>query len=93
MPIRRPEPGPSGAAIANRSFLIGPDGAIAARYDNIHMFDVQLYPQNVYRESKDYAAGDEAVIRGTGLTPTLGLTVCYDVRFPHLYRTLAKAGR
>jgi predicted amidohydrolase len=91
LPIRRTEPGPSGATIANRSFLIGPDGAIAARYDKIHMFDVQLNPQNVYRESKDYAAGDEAVIAKLP-DATLGLTVCYDVRFPHLYRTLAKAG-
>lgn len=91
LPIRKPEPAPGGAQIANRSFLIGPDGGIAARYDKIHMFDVQLGESNVYRESLDYAAGSEAV---TARLPqaVLGLTVCYDVRFPHLHRALAKAG-
>ncbi|MEE8505216.1 MAG: carbon-nitrogen hydrolase family protein [Kiloniellales bacterium] len=75
----------------NRSLLIGPDGAVAARYDKIHMFDVEIPDGQSYRESKAYAAGDRAV---TADLPwgRLGLTVCYDLRFPRLYRSLAKAG-
>ena len=76
---------------ANRSFLIGPEGAIAARYDKIHMFDVQLNAGNIYRESAGFAAGSEAVVARTPKA-NVGLTVCYDLRFPHLYRDLAKAG-
>jgi len=76
---------------ANRSFLITPEGAIAARYDKIHMFDVDLGNGEAYRESKNYRAGDEAVL--TDLPwGTLGMTVCYDLRFPHLYRQLSHAG-
>lgn len=77
--------------IANRSFLIGPDGAVTARYDKIHMFDVDLPGGESYRESRNYRAGDEAV---TADLPwgRLGLTICYDLRFPYLYRTLAHAG-
>jgi len=76
---------------ANRSFLIGPDGEIQARYDKIHMFDVQLNAGNVYRESDSFAAGTEAVV--TDLPAgALGMTVCYDVRFPDLYRQLAWGG-
>jgi deaminated glutathione amidase len=76
---------------ANRSFLIGPDGAVVAKYDKIHMFDVQLNAANVYRESDSYAAGASAVV--ADLTAgRLGLTVCYDVRFPDLFRQLAMAG-
>jgi predicted amidohydrolase len=76
---------------ANRSFLIGPEGEILARYDKIHMFDVQLNAGNVYRESDSYAPGADAVVAQlpAGL---LGLTVCYDVRFPDLFRQLALAG-
>jgi predicted amidohydrolase len=76
---------------ANRSFLIGPQGNVLARYDKIHMFDVQLNANNVYRESDSFAAGGEAV---TAPLPdgVLGLTVCYDVRFPDLYRQLAIGG-
>ena len=76
---------------ANRSFLIGPDGRIVARYDKIHMFDVQLNAGNVYRESDSFAPGSEAVVAElpAGL---LGMTVCYDVRFPALYRQLAAGG-
>lgn len=76
---------------ANRSFLIAPDGSIAARYDKIHMFDVRVSETEVYRESDGYRPGDTAV---TAETPfgMVGLTVCYDIRFPHLYRQLAKAG-
>jgi len=76
---------------ANRSFLIGADGAIIARYDKIHMFDVQLNAGNIYRESDSYIAGSEAVIANLPAVQ-LGMTVCYDVRFPDLFRTLAWAG-
>ncbi len=76
---------------ANRSFLIGPDGQVLARYDKIHMFDVQLNAGNIYRESDSYAPGDAAVLAHSPVGE-LGLTVCYDVRFPELYRQLAAAG-
>ena len=76
---------------ANRSFLIGPDGAIAARYDKINMFDVEVDDGQSYRESRAYCAGDRAVVAKTPFGQ-IGLTVCYDVRFPGLYRTLAQAG-
>lgn len=77
--------------LANRSFLIAPDGTVAARYDKIHMFDVDLGGGESYRESKNFAAGADAV---TADLPwgRLGMSVCYDLRFPHLYRALAKAG-
>jgi predicted amidohydrolase len=76
---------------ANRSFLIDDSGAIRARYDKIHLFDVQLPGGEHYRESAAYRPGETAV---TTETPwgTLGLTICYDVRFPHLHAALAKAG-
>jgi deaminated glutathione amidase len=77
--------------IANRSFLLSPAGEIEARCDKIHMFDVQLPGGESYRESKNYQAGDAAVVAELPWG-TLGLTVCYDLRFPHLYRALAKAG-
>lgn len=76
---------------ANRSFLIAPDGSVAARYDKIHMFDVNVSETEQYRESAGYRPGDRAVLARTPFA-TLGLSVCYDLRFPHLYRTLAKAG-
>lgn len=76
---------------ANRSFLFSPDGKIAARYDKMHMFDVQLPKGETWRESSVYEAGGEAVIADTPLAK-FGLTICYDVRFPHLYRALAQAG-
>lgn len=76
---------------ANRSFLIAPDGAIAARYDKIHMFDVNVSETEVYRESAGYRPGNRAVLADTPFA-RIGMTVCYDVRFPHLYRHLAKAG-
>lgn len=76
---------------ANRSFLIGPDGAITARYDKIHMFDVNVSETEVYRESSGYRPGGQAVIADTPFG-RVGMTVCYDVRFPQLYRTLAQAG-
>jgi predicted amidohydrolase len=77
--------------VANRSLLISPGGEIEARCDKIHMFDVELPGGESYRESKNYQAGDAAVLAELPWG-TLGLTVCYDLRFPHLYRSLAKAG-
>ena len=76
---------------ANRSFLIGPDGRIQARYDKMHMFDVTLSETETYRESDGYKPGDRAVVSHVENT-TVGLTICYDVRFPYLYRDLAQAG-
>jgi predicted amidohydrolase len=81
----------SSEAVANRSFLIGPDGAILARYDKIHMFDVDLAGGESYRESRLYRPGSEAVVADLPWA-RLGLTICYDVRFPDLHRALAKAG-
>src|SRR5258706_13734931 len=76
---------------ANRSFLIDRKGDIVARYDKIHMFDVDLAGGESYRESSSYRAGEIAV--ATNLPwGRLGLTVCYDLRFPALYRALADAG-
>jgi len=80
-----------GERAANRSYLIGPDGAIAARYDKIHMFDVDLGDGSVHRESRKYRPGDQAVAVDTSLG-RIGMTVCYDLRFPALYKTLAQAG-
>lgn len=76
---------------ANRAFLIRPDGAIAARYDKIHMFDVQLASGEHYRESKNYRPGETAVVAALPWAK-LGVTICYDLRFPGLYRQLAHAG-
>jgi len=76
---------------ANRSFLIGPDGTVVVTYNKIHMFDVQLNATNVYRESDSYAAGASAIVADLPVG-RLGLTVCYDVRFPDLFRQLAIAG-
>jgi len=78
-------------AVANRGFLIGPDGGILARYDKIHMFDVDLANGESWRESATYRPGTEAVVADVG-GARLGLAICYDVRFPHLFRALAKAG-
>ncbi len=86
---------PSGK-LANRSLLIAPDGSIAARYDKIHMFDVDLSGAESYRESRNIEAGGTAVVvdlAGIGPASTrLGLSICYDLRFPHLYRRLAQGG-
>jgi predicted amidohydrolase len=76
---------------ANRQFLISPHGEVAARYDKIHMFDVAVTPEETFRESDGYRPGNRAVIAKTPFG-TLGLTICYDLRFPHLHRALAKAG-
>jgi predicted amidohydrolase len=76
---------------ANRSILVRPDGAIAATYDKLHMFDVDLPTGERHRESSTYEPGDQAVAAdAAGLR--LGLTVCYDLRFPTLHRALARAG-
>lgn len=76
---------------ANRSVLFGPDGAIVATYDKIHLFDATLPGLKAYRESATYAGGGEAVVaQADGVR--LGLSICYDVRFPALYHTLAAAG-
>lgn len=77
--------------IANRSVLVAADGAIIASYDKIHMFDVTLPDGKVIRESSAYLPGDRAVIADTPWGK-LGLTVCYDLRFPALFRALARAG-
>lgn len=77
--------------IANRAFVLTPDGAIAATYDKIHMFDVDLPGGESYRESKNYRPGDRAVVAALPWGG-LGLSICYDLRFPHLYRALAKSG-
>ncbi len=76
---------------ANRSFLIGPRGNIANRYDKIFLFDVELPSGEKYRESNTVAGGDRAVLAGLPWGK-LGMTICYDLRFPQLYRALAKAG-
>ncbi len=77
--------------LANRSFLIDPAGRVAARYDKIHMFDVEVPDGQSYRESKAYQPGGTAVLADLPWG-RLGLTVCYDLRFPQLYRALAQAG-
>ena len=77
--------------IANRSFLISADGNVVATYDKIHMFDVTLPDGKVIRESSAYRPGDRAVVAETPWG-RLGMTVCYDLRFPGLFRTLAQAG-
>jgi predicted amidohydrolase len=79
------------ATCANRSFLFDDRGRLAARYDKIHMFDVDLVGGESYRESSRFRAGDRAVLAGTPWGK-VGLTVCYDVRFAYLYRALAQAG-
>jgi predicted amidohydrolase len=81
---------PDGKA-ANRSVLVSPSGEIAATYDKLHMFDVDLPNGERYRESASFEPGDRAVVASAaGLR--LGLSVCYDLRFPTLYRALARAG-
>ena len=81
----------SNGKLANRSFLINPGGQIIARYTKIHMFDVEVNDGSIYRESATYQPGTSACLARTpwGL---VGLTICYDIRYPELYRDLAKAG-
>jgi hypothetical protein len=76
---------------ANRSFVIDPRGAIVARYDKIHMFDVDLANGESYRESNNFRPGESAVLIDLPWA-RFGLTICYDLRFPALYRALAEAG-
>jgi len=76
---------------ANRSFLIGPDGEVLAKYDKIHMFDIDLGNGESYRESANYQPGETAVISDLPWG-RIGLTICYDMRFPALYRALAESG-
>ena len=77
--------------IVNRAVMIGGDGGIRATYDKIHMFDADVGDGRRYRESDHFAAGNRLVLTESGGV-SLGLTICYDVRFPHLYRALGKAG-
>jgi deaminated glutathione amidase len=81
----------AGEKVANRAFLIDPDGEVAATYDKIHLFDVDLPNGESWRESATYTGGDRAVLAQTPWGG-LGITICYDVRFPALYRALAEAG-
>lgn len=76
---------------ANRSFLIDPSGAIVARYDKIHMFDVDVSAAETFRESAGYRPGQTAVVAQTPFG-NIGLSICYDLRFAYLYRALAQAG-
>ena len=80
-----------GGRLANRSFLLGTRGEIVAAYDKIHMFDVDLPDGESYRESETYRPGDSACLARLPWGG-LGMTICYDVRFPGLYRSLARAG-
>lgn len=86
MPVLLPD-----GSLANRSFLIGPDGGLVARYDKIHLFDVELGGGESYRESAVYRGGARAVLAATAKA-RLGLSICYDLRFASLYRKLAAAG-
>lgn len=76
---------------ANRQFLVSDTGVIIARYDKIHMFDVNVSEEETYRESDGYRPGTRAVVADTPFA-RIGMTICYDVRFPHLHRALAQAG-
>lgn len=77
--------------LVNRSFLIGPDGAIITSYDKLHLFDVTLGDGESYRESQTYEAGTHAVVAHTPIA-SIGLSICYDLRFGALYRMMARAG-
>ena len=81
--------GPS--KVNNRSYLVDPGGRVVARYDKLHLFDVQLRGGEMYRESATVAPGDRAVLAELPWG-ALGMTICYDVRFAYLYRALAQAG-
>ena len=90
-PAGEPDAPAGEARLANRSFLIDPGGGIVARYDKIHMFDIDLPDGESYRESNAYRPGGGSVVVETPWG-RIGMSVCYDVRFPHLYRALAQAG-
>ncbi len=76
---------------ANRCFMIGPDGQISAQYDKVHMFDVALSKSENFQESKGYRPGNKAIVTACNFG-TVGITICYDLRFAQLFRTLAQAG-
>ena len=80
-----------GGGVANRSMLVGPDGRVVVTYDKMHMFDVDLPSGERVRESEAFVAGESAIVADTPWG-RVGLSICYDVRFPYLYRALAKAG-
>ncbi|NEX93973.1 carbon-nitrogen hydrolase family protein [Caulobacter sp. 17J65-9] len=82
---------PADPRAANRSILVGPDGAVKATYDKLHVFDVDLPTGERHRESESIRPGAHATVAETPWGG-LGLSICYDVRFPHLYRALARAG-
>jgi predicted amidohydrolase len=81
----------NGDKVANRAFVIAQTGNIAARYDKIHLFDVDLANGETWRESNTFTGGSEAVVVDTP-NAKLGVTICYDVRFPYLFRALADHG-
>ena len=83
--------GDNDGRFVNRSFLVGPDGVVKAWYDKIHMFDVTINEREQYRESAAYRPGNRAVVAQTDVA-AIGLSICYDVRFPALYQTLARGG-
>ena len=78
--------------LANRSFLIGPNGDILYKYDKIHLYDVTLPNGDIYQESNSYTAGSKAIIATICNSIRIGMTICYDVRFPYLYWDLAQNG-
>jgi len=90
-PTGEPEAAAGETRLANRSFLVDPGGKIVARYDKIHMFDIDLPGGESYRESNAYRPGGGAVVVETPWG-RLGMSVCYDLRFPYLYRELAHSG-
>src|SRR5262249_16207080 len=90
-PSGEPGAAPDEARLANRSFLVDAGGAVVARYDTIHMFDIGRPGGESSRESHAYRPGSGAVVAETSWG-RLGMSVCYDVRFPHIYRALAQAG-
>jgi deaminated glutathione amidase len=85
------DPGRADGRLANRAFVIDTEGAVVARYDKMHLFDVDLATGESWRESGAYAAGDAAVVVETPVG-SLGLSICYDLRFPALYAALSGAG-
>lgn len=80
-----------GERLANRALLVSPEGEVAARYDKIHMFDVDVSARDTWRESRTFRPGARAVVAPTPLA-ALGLAICYDLRFPQLFRALAQGG-
>jgi len=78
--------------VANRSFFFGPDGALLQTYDKIHLYDVDLPTGESHRESKLFHAGERMVIGSIEKTASVGMAICYDLRFPHLFRDMAKEG-